>query len=110
MKRTRSIAAAAVIAISGLLTGVAWAGGRQPQVPLGSAQGKGLATACAAMHDSPAMERMHQQMPPAMQAQCDAMHAQQMGSGMTGSGMMGSSAMMGDPSASTSMTDHHPGS
>jgi len=55
-----------------------------------------------AMHDSPAMEQMHGQMPEELQQRCDAMHErmdQMMGSSMTGGpgtagftrdGMMGS--------------------
>jgi len=40
-----------------------------------------------AMHESPAMRRMHERMPEDLQASCDEMHAQ-MGSMMTGGGMM----------------------
>ncbi len=53
---------------------------------------------CNAMHESPAMERMHAQMPAAWRAQCDAMHAQ-MGQMMGGAGRMGP----------TMMTDGGPG-
>ncbi len=48
------------------------------------------------------MQRMHAQMPAALQAQCDAMH-DQMDQMMGGSGMMGSSGVMGDQS----MAGHH---
>ena len=47
---------------------------------------------CDAMHDSPAMERMHAQMPAEWRAQCDAMHAQ-MGQMMGGAGQMGAGMM-----------------
>jgi hypothetical protein len=58
----------------------------------------GLWTVMDAMHDSPAMEAIHAQMPDDLRAQCDAMH-EQMQQMMDGadSGMMG-----GDMSA------HHP--
>ena len=77
--------------------------------------------AMEAMHDSPAMQRLHAQMPEELQAQCDAMHEQMeqmMGaggmmdgdmsahhSGMTGGGMMGAGSgnpggMMGQASGS----------
>lgn len=63
-----------------------------------------------AMHDSPAMQRLHAQMPEELQAQCDAMHVQmgQMmggdmsshhegvaGGGMMAPGSVGSGGMMG---------------
>lgn len=41
-----------------------------------------------AMHDSPAMRRMHEQMPAGLQKQCDAMHAA-MGSSGHGAMMPG---------------------
>jgi hypothetical protein len=45
-----------------------------------------------AMHDSPAMRRMHEQMPADLQQQCDAMHATMgaSGHGTMMPGMMGS--------------------
>ena len=51
----------------------------------------------AAMHDSPAMQQLHAQMPEELQAQCDAMHEQM-------EQMMGAGGMMGGD-----MTSHHPG-
>ena len=62
--------------------------------------------AMESMHDSPAMQRMHDKMPSNLEKQCDAMH-EQMGqviagsdsphAGTTGAAMMGSGAtgMMG---------------
>jgi hypothetical protein len=54
--------------------------------------------AMGAMHDSPAMQRLHAQMPEELQARCEAMHAQ-MDQTMGADGMMG-----GDD-----MSSHHPG-
>ena len=51
-----------------------------------------------AMHDSPAMQRLHAQMPEEVQAQCEAMH-DQMEEMMGAGGMMG-----GDTSAHRSGT------
>lgn len=50
-----------------------------------------------AMHDSPAMRRLHAQMPEEMQAQCEAMHEQM-------EQMMGAGGMMGGD-----MSSHHSG-
>jgi hypothetical protein len=64
-----------------------------------------MATAHDAMHDSAAMQAMHDQMPAALQAKCDALHErmdQMMASMMDGSGMMDRSGMMDG-----SMADHH---
>jgi hypothetical protein len=101
----------AAVALVVLTAGIAFAAGRGTQ-PNPTQQESGQA--CDAMHDSPAMRQMHERMPAALQAQCDAMHEQvdQMmgasgGSGMMGgsgdSGMMGGSGMMGDQS----MAGHH---
>ncbi len=88
----------AAVALVALTAGIAFAAGRGTQ-PTTTQQG--MVQACDAMHDSPAMQRMHEQMPAALQAQCDAMH-DQMGQ-MMGGGMMGGSGMMGDQS----MAGHH---
>src|SRR3989304_9938482 len=53
--------------------------------------------AMEAMHDSPAMQRLHAQMPEELQAQCQAMHEQM-------EQMMGAGGMM-----SGDMDSHHPG-
>ena len=53
--------------------------------------------AMEAMHDSPAMQRLHAQMPEELQAQCDAMHEQM-------EQMMGAGGMMGGD-----MSAHHSG-
>ena len=62
-----------------LTVGVALAGARP--APAAPAQGtptesQGLAAACAAMHDSPAMRELRAQLPPQTRAQMDRMHAQ----------------------------------
>lgn len=51
----------------------------------------------SAMHDSPAMERMHEQMSSSAQTGCDRMHAQMQQSGgqVPGGMMQGSNDMMG---------------
>ncbi len=76
----------------------------------------GLLAACEAMHDTPAMQAMHEHMPTVLQASCDAMH-EQMDQMMGTAGMMGSFGMMGSPGMGTasvsgmsggSMADHHP--
>lgn len=53
--------------------------------------------AMEAMHDSPAMQRLHAQMPEELQAQCEAMHEQM-------EQMMGAGGMMGGD-----MSSHHSG-
>ena len=60
-------------------------------------QTNGWAAAMEAMHDSPAMQRLHAQMPEELQAQCDAMHEQM-------EQMMGAGGMMGGD-----MSAHHSG-
>lgn len=87
MKTKRVAIAAAALSLS-LLAGVASAAGVTNRSPSDPGQANGLMTACAAMHDTPAMERMHAAMPPQAQAQHDAMHAQMAGM-MGGAGMMG---------------------
>lgn len=78
----------------GLVTGSAlaltlgWAFGAGPSKAVGTdASPQGLWTAMEAMHDSPAMERMHAQLPEELRAQCEAMH-EQMGGMMGGAGGM----------------------
>ena len=53
--------------------------------------------AMEAMHDSPAMQRLHAQMPEELQTQCEAMHEQM-------EQMMGGGEMMGGE-----MSSHHSG-
>jgi hypothetical protein len=80
-----------------LTIGFAFGSGRSTPAsadPGGSAQGMqaGGWAGMEAMHDSPAMQRLHAQMPEELRAQCDAMHeqmAQMMGAGGMMSGDMG---------------------
>jgi hypothetical protein len=58
------------------------------------------------MHDSPAMQAMHAQMPAALQARCSAMH-DQMGQMMSSSDMMSSSGIVRGSMAGGSMEGHH---
>lgn len=53
--------------------------------------------AMESMHDSPAMQRLHAQMPEELQAQCEAMHGQM-------EQMMGAGGLMGG-----AMSAHHSG-
>ena len=120
--RTRwIIGGVAMVALLAVATGIAYAAGTG-NADANTPGASGLVTACVSMHDSPTMRAMHAQMPEALQAQCDAMHAQMAnvmggtgmmgGAGMmvgtgttTGSGMMGGTGMMGD--AGGSMAAHH---
>ncbi len=90
-----------------LTFGFVWTTGGSTRAPSG-AQG-GMSSACAAMHESAAMEQMHAQMPAEVRAQCDSMHAQMAGmmggSGMMGSGMMGGAT--GSGMMTGSMAAHH---
>ena len=64
-------------------------------------------SAMDAMHDSPVMERLREQMGPELAAQCEEMHArmQEQGGMMGGAAMMGGDGMMGG----ASLHDlHHP--
>jgi hypothetical protein len=70
-------------------------------------------SAMDAMHDSPVMERLREQMGPELAAQCEEMHAQmqEQGGMMGGDGMMGGGAMMGGDGmmGGASIHDqHHP--
>ena len=85
-----------------LMVGFAFASDRSAPV---AADGSGRAAltqaepwaGMEAMHDSPAMQRLHAQMPEELQAQCQAMHEQM-------EQMMGPDGMMGGD-----MSSHHPG-
>lgn len=69
------------------------------------------------MHESPAMQEMHDQMPADLAAQCDAMHEQmsQMMAGVSGGmsggmgGVAGSMPGMGTNVDSATHAAHHPG-
>ena len=82
-----------------LSLGFAFAG--RPTAPA-AGTGSMFAT-CNAMHGSPAMERMHAQMPAEWRAQCDAMHAQ-MGQMMGGAGQMGAGMMTDGATGGGTMT------
>src|SRR6266511_2728081 len=108
------VAAAALVALT---AGIAFAAGRGSATPSSKSTGsvttvstwQGMVQTCDAMHDSPAMEAMRDQMPANLQAQCDAMHEQMaemmqgMGSMMDGSRMIGGQGTM----SGGSMADHH---
>lgn len=96
------VSGVAVVALLGATAGIAYAAG-SGSAGASTPGANGLMTACAAMHDTPAMEAMHEHMPAALQAQCDAIHEQMVGM-MGDSGMMDGSGMMGGGS----MADHHP--
>jgi hypothetical protein len=77
--------------------------------------GGDMAAACEAMHRSPAMERMHAQMPARLREQCNAMHAhmgqmmEQMGGMMTGGMMTGgmTSVTAGTEMMGSGIAAHH---
>jgi hypothetical protein len=103
--KARSISLGVAIGFMLALTlGFVFASGRADPVTGGSGEvastngSLGLWAAMDAMHDSPAMQAIHAQMPDDLRTQCDAMHEQmqQMMNG-AGSGMMGSD-----------MSSHHP--
>lgn len=76
-----------------LTVGFAFASARSSPAATGGQAWVGM----EAMHESPAMQRFHAQMPEELRAQCEAMH-EQMHQMMQDSGMMG-----GD------MSSHHSG-
>ncbi len=94
MRKRRIFAGAVVVALFAATAGIAYAAGSGSRS--GTEGGASspfvaqMAATCDAMYDSPAMEAMHDQMPAALRARCDAMH-EQMDSAMGGSGMMGGS-------------------
>ncbi len=64
-------------------------------------------SAMDAMHDSPVMERLREQMDPELVAQCEEMHARMQEQG----GMMGGAGMMlgaGTEDAASLHDQHHP--
>jgi len=76
-----------------------FASGRSTLAAAGHVEGW---AAMQAMHDSPAMQRVHAQMPEELRAECEAMH-EQMDQMMQAGGMMGGGMTGGDMSA------HHSG-
>ena len=105
MKKRWIVTGVAVVSLVAATAGIAYAAGRGSGTTRPPAAG-GMA-AHDAMHDSPAMQAMHDQMPAALQAKCDALH-EQMDQMMAG--MMGGSGMMGGEAGNSgrSMDDHHP--
>lgn len=95
------VSGAVVVALLAVTAGIAYAAGSGGGPSTGPAAGQML-VGCDAMHDSPGMLAMHDHMPAALQARCDAMH-EQMDSMMSGSSMMGGSGKTG-----ASMAGHHP--
>jgi hypothetical protein len=112
--KMRRVAITAGLSLSVIAVGIASAAaGAYGSASGDPASGRGLMTACAAMHDTPAMEathntpameathntpameRMHAAMPADAQAQCDEMHAMMDGatSGMMGATGTGSESM-----------------
>lgn len=88
------VSGGAVAALFVATAGIAYAAGTGSTSPASAPAAGQMFTACDAMHDSPAMEAMHDQMPAVLQARCDAIH-EQMDQMMSGSGMTGGSGMMG---------------
>jgi len=81
------VSGVAVVALFAATAGIAYAAG-SGSAGTNTPGATGMMTACEAMHDTPAMQAMHEHMSAAFQAQCDAMH-EQMDGMMGGSGMMG---------------------
>lgn len=101
------ISGVAVVTLLAATAGIAYAAGRDSGPSIETPATGQMVAACDAMHDSPAMQAMHDQMPAVLQARCDAMHEQM--DQMMGSGMMGGSGMMtGSGMSGGSMADHHP--
>ena len=100
------ISGVAVVTLLAATAGIAYAAG-SGSGPSGAQVPTQMIAAMDAMHDSPGMEAMHENMPAALQARCDAMHAA-MESMMGSSGMMDGSAMTkGAATTGGSMADHH---
>lgn len=125
MKKSWIITGITIVASLALTAGIAFAAGRGSSSPTRTAAAGYMGTdqmmaAHSAMHDSPAMQAMHDRMPAAQRERCEALHEQMdqmMGSmtsgsmtgGMDGMGGMGGSDMMAGAAApsSASMVDHH---
>jgi hypothetical protein len=99
-------AIAVVVSLTVMSVGIASAWGGTSQAPADPSRGRGMMTACAATHDTPAMERMHAAMPAELQAQCDAMHSETAGM-MDGADMMSPGVMGGSPGTVPSGMDAH---
>jgi hypothetical protein len=97
MKVRRMMIGVALGAVLTLAFGVGVASGRSPD---GAASFPGW-SAMNAMHDSPVMERLREQMGPELAAQCEETHARMLEQG----GMMGGDGMMGGASLHD---QHHP--
>lgn len=107
MKKRWIVAGIAVVSLVAATAGIAFAAGRGSGATRSPAEGQ-MTAAHDAMHDSPAMRAMHDQMPDALRARCDALHEQMdqmMGSMTGGSGMSG--MMGGSAGTSGSLADHH---
>ena len=105
MKKTWIVTGVAVVSLVAATAGIAFAAGRGTGTSQHPGAGR-MAAAHDAMHDSPAMQAMHDQMPAALKANCDALHEQMdqmMASMMDGSGMMDGEA----GNTGGSMADHH---
>ncbi len=110
MKKTRLAAAAVVIASSSLFGGIALAGGRYGPSAVTPASTTGVATACAAIHNTPAMAQMHATMSAAMQSHHTALHTSMNTNGAMGNaaGMdHGSSTTPAPPTSSGTIDPHH---
>ena len=112
MRKQWIFAGTVVVALLAATAGIAYAAGSGGEDASGYGNmsvDRQAAVACDAMHDSTVMQATHDQMPVALQAQCDAMH-EQMGDMMGGSGMMDGSGMMGGSGMMDggSMASHHP--
>ena len=90
------VSGVAVVALLGATAGIAYAAG-SGDASTNMPGASGMMTACDAMHDTPAMQAMHEHMSAALQARCDAMH-EQMNTMMGGSSMIGGSGMIGSSS------------
>ncbi len=117
MRKRWIVLGVGAVGVVALTAGIAFAAGLGSATPASKSTGsftssstwQGMAQTCDAMHDSPAMEAVRDQMPANLRAQCDAMHEQMgqmmqnMGSMMGNSGTTSGSGMMG----SGGMADHH---
>jgi hypothetical protein len=107
MTRRWIVSGVAVAALFVATAGIAYAAGTGSTPPASAPAAGQMCAACDGMHDSPAMEAMHEQMPAALQQRCDALH-EQMAQLVGGSGMTGGSGMMGNTGmGSGSMSEHH---
>ena len=108
MKKRWIVTGIAVVSLVAATAGIAFAAGRGSASSTQAPVSGQVAAAHDAMHDSPGMQAMHDQMPAGLQAECDALHEQMdqmMGSMMGGSGMSG--MMGGSAGTSGSIADHN---